>query len=96
MNERQVEAIVGSISEALKSEHGLQPMSHDKSGGWGVLDYGDVVVHVFMEESRDHYDLDRLWSEAPRVPAPGLTAPAMVGHGFDAASMADRRRRFVH
>lgn len=95
MNERQVEAIVGSISESLKEEHALQPMSHDKSGGWGLLDYGDLVVHVFMEESRDHYDLDRLWSEAPRISTPNLTASAIVGRGFDAASMADRRRRFM-
>lgn len=60
-----------------------------------MLDYGDVVVHVFMEESRDHFDLDKLWSDARRVATPALTAQAVVGRGFDAASLEDRRRRFM-
>lgn len=94
-NERQVEAILGAINESMRTEHGERPLSQDKSGGWGLLDYGDVVVHVFMEESRDHFDLDKLWSDARRISPPALPAHAMVGHGFDAASLADRRRRFM-
>lgn len=79
----------------MRAEHGERPLSQDKSGGWGLLDYGDVVVHVFMEESRDHFDLDKLWSDARRVSTPSLAPAAVVGRGFDAASLADRRRRFM-
>lgn len=39
----------------------------DRSSGWVVLDFGCVVVHVFMEEARDFYDLERLWADAERV-----------------------------
>jgi ribosome-associated protein len=69
-NERQTAAIAEAISEDLKDKYGLRPMFREGQGGWLLLDYGDVVVHVFVEDTRAHYDLDRLWPEAPRVQVP--------------------------
>lgn len=67
-SERQVEAIADGISLGLKAE-GLRPLGHEgtKSGQWALLDYGDLVVHVFLHTAREHYDLEGLWNDAPRV-----------------------------
>ncbi len=50
----------------------LQKREGDRSSGWIVLDFGCVLVHVFMEEARDFYDLERLWADAERVEIPEL------------------------
>jgi len=62
---RQVKAIVDSISESLKKEKVL-PMHEEGTAesGWVLLDYGDVVVHVFGSLARDYYKLDQLWQNA--------------------------------
>lgn len=67
-SERQVEAIAEGISIGLKQE-GLRPLGHEgaKTGNWALLDYGDFVVHVFLHTAREHYDLEGLWNDAPRV-----------------------------
>jgi ribosome-associated protein len=68
-NTRQVRTICDEIELALKREDGESPRSveglHDAS--WVLLDYGDLVVHVFLRETRDYYALERLWSDAPRI-----------------------------
>jgi ribosome-associated protein len=68
-SERQVDAIAESISVALKQE-GLRVLGSEgaRGGSWALLDYGDFVVHVFLHNAREHYDLEGLWSDAPRVP----------------------------
>ncbi len=49
----------------------------EAGAGWWLLDFFDVVVHVFGEEERAYYDLERLWSDAPRLEVPGADeAPA--------------------
>lgn len=65
-NERQLKAIVDKITETLKNEHKIKAwrVEGKASGGWILIDYADVVVHVFSEEQRDYYDLEGLWSEA--------------------------------
>jgi ribosome-associated protein len=68
-SDRQVDAIADGIELALKQE-GLRPISTEgaRSGQWALLDYGDFVVHVFLHSAREHYDLEGLWNDAPRVP----------------------------
>src|SRR5687768_8795785 len=68
-SERQVDAIADGISAGLK-EDGLRPLGSEgaRTGQWALLDYGDFVVHVFLHSAREHYDLEGLWSDAPRVP----------------------------
>ena len=68
-SDRQVDAIAEAISTGLKTE-GLRPLSSEgaRSGQWALLDYGDFVVHVFVHSAREHYDIEGLWNDAPRVP----------------------------
>jgi|TARA_B100000315_G_scaffold17773_1_gene15889 ribosome-associated protein len=65
---RQIEAIYNEIMHSLKSE-GLLP--HHREGtvdsGWMLLDYGDVIIHIFAPTERDYYQLDELWSQASPV-----------------------------
>jgi ribosome-associated protein len=73
-SDRQVDAIADGISSGLKSE-GERAIGAEgaRSGQWSLLDYGDFVVHVFLHSAREHYDLEGLWNDAPRVP---LDVPA--------------------
>ena len=63
-NERQAKAIVDRIDTTIKKEHRIRPwrVEGKSSGGWLLMDYSDVVVHVFSEEMREYYDLEELWS----------------------------------
>jgi ribosome-associated protein len=66
--ERQVKTIVEEVQKALRTR-GVRPVrtEGEVEARWVLLDYVDVVVHVFAEEERDYYDLERLWRDAPRV-----------------------------
>ena len=69
-NERQVLAIVDAIEEALAGlPEKAKPVRREgeRTGRWVLLDYIDVVVHVFGPEERAYYDLERLWRDAPRL-----------------------------
>ena len=70
-SDRQVQAIAAHIEEKLGKE-GLRPLSIEgkREGRWVLLDYGDVVIHVFYQPVREFYDLERLWSDAPRIELP--------------------------
>jgi len=65
--DRQTKAIHDRIHQGLKKEHGLLPRRVEGLGEarWILLDYLDVVVHVFTPEARDFYRLEQLWGEAP-------------------------------
>ncbi len=63
----QLRAIVDAIVEALDVP-GLPMREGDEASQWVLLDYGDVVVHVFGPETRAFYRLERLWGDAPEVP----------------------------
>jgi ribosome-associated protein len=65
---RQLHAIVEEVDAALRAE-GEKRLSIEgyESSKWIVQDYGDIIVHVFDPASRDYYDLDQLWADAPRL-----------------------------
>ena len=64
-----VRTIIEGIREELK-EAGTRPLHAEGTpeSGWVLLDYGDVLMHVFLEETRAYYALERLWGDAPSVP----------------------------
>ena len=64
----QIKTLSDETGKAL-SELGEAPLRSEgyRSGGWVLLDFGCVVVHLFLQETRQFYDLERLWSDAPRV-----------------------------
>ena len=69
-NTRLVMSIAEAVEDELKGEAAIAPLSVEGVGqaNWVLLDYGSFVVHVFLEETRKFYDLERLWGDAPRVP----------------------------
>ena len=71
-NQRQVQAIADEINEQLKKQLDTRPVRIEgyNSADWVLLDYGDFVVHIFNGESREFYDLARLWRDARRVELP--------------------------
>jgi len=74
--ERQVKAIHDGIQIGMKNEHGVLPRRVEglREAGWVLLDYLDVVVHVFTPELRDFYSLERLWGEVPELALPTASA----------------------
>jgi ribosome-associated protein len=74
-SDRQVRAIAAAIQENLK-KGGILPLGieGEAAGQWILLDYGDVIIHIFLDTVRIFYDLERLWSEAPRMAVPDETA----------------------
>ena len=71
-NSRQVRAIAQHLQAQGKKELGLKTLSIEgmENGRWVLIDFGDVVVHVFDKDMRGFYDLDGLWADAPRVEVP--------------------------
>jgi ribosome-associated protein len=68
-NERQARGITDEVRTRVKGESGLLPSGVDGGGdaGWTIVDYLDVVLHVFTPEARDRFQLEDLWHEAPRL-----------------------------
>ena len=64
----QLKAVIEGVEERIRTELDRRPVRRegDADGGWLLLDYIDVVVHVFSQAAREYYDLERLWSDAPR------------------------------
>ncbi len=68
-NERQVQAIASEVEDKL-TEYGAKPLRREgrSEGRWILLDFGDLLVHVFHDEDRMYYSLERLWSDCPAIP----------------------------
>ena len=76
-SERQVDAIAESIKDSLRLK-GRKPLGKEGMGHWSLLDYGDLVIHVFHHPLREHYDLESLWSEAEHIKL-DIPAEARIG-----------------
>lgn len=63
----QVNALADFVEEKVKLHNGNRPVLSRKDLNWFILDYIDVVVHIFKPEARAYYDLDTLWEDAPRL-----------------------------
>jgi ribosome-associated protein len=70
-NERQAAAIADAVEAQLKEQLGVRPLLVEGTtpGRWILLDYGDFIVHIFTEDVRRFYGLERLWGDAPNVTA---------------------------
>jgi ribosome-associated protein len=81
-SERQVRAIADAIAEEAEAS-GLVSLGIEgyRDGHWILMDYGDVIVHVFSQETREFYDLERLWTAAPRIDLSGETTAFAPPHG---------------
>jgi ribosome-associated protein len=69
---RQIRTVIDAVEDGARAL-GVKPVRREgeAEGGWWLLDFVDVVVHVFGTQERDYYQLERLWSDAPRVPVEG-------------------------
>ena len=78
-NNRQVDAIVETVEEQLRLQAGVKAVGREGLDdlAWVLLDFGEVVVHVFQPELRDFYRLETLWSDSPLISATeaGITEP---------------------
>jgi ribosome-associated protein len=70
-NERQTHAIADAIVEKMRAEEKLKPLLVEGAmpGRWILVDFGDIIIHIFTEETRRFYGLERLWGDAPNVTA---------------------------
>ena len=70
-SDRQVQAIAESIEEKM-GEKGARPLGEEgmREGRWVLMDYDDLVIHIFYDQVRRHYDLEGLWIEVPRIELP--------------------------
>jgi len=68
-NTRQVKTIVDEVERAVKESAQRHPVRVEglDDARWVLMDYGDFLVHVFLDEARDFYDLEHLWADAPRI-----------------------------
>ena len=81
-SDRQASAIADHIDGTL-SRSGSKPLSIEgtRSSQWVLMDFGDVIVHIFRQDVRKHYGLERLWADAKRIANPGeppVTKPAVT------------------
>ncbi|WP_412062002.1 ribosome silencing factor [Rubrivirga sp. IMCC45206] len=87
----QIRAIVDGVVDAIREQAGERPVARDGQPGtsrWIVLDYFDLAVHVFDPELRSHYDLERLWGDAPTETVSDEAPEAKLLEG-DGAAPAD-------
>ncbi len=68
-SERQAQAIADAVVEKVRSEEGIKPLLVEGTppGRWILIDFGDFIVHIFTEDTRRFYGLERLWGDAPNV-----------------------------
>ena len=84
-SDRQVRAIADHLLREMSQEHGARCMGVEglPHGFWVLMDYGDIIVHVFYEETRNFYDLEGLWLDAKRITSKRLVDYAQNTEPFD-------------
>ena len=77
-NRNQVQAMADNVEEVLAKEEGREPKQIEgyQNGNWILLDYQDVIVHIFDEENRLFYDLERIWRDGKSISVEELQAEA--------------------
>ena len=75
-SDRQVKALVDHVKRQSRTDAVGRPLGVEgaNTGRWALVDFGDVVVHIFREDERDYYDLEGLWQDAPRLERPAKEA----------------------
>ncbi len=70
----QVSAIADSVREFVQERTGQKPYNYEgyQNSQWIIIDYGEVMVHIFLPEFREFYNIEELWSDAPSVDIPNL------------------------
>jgi ribosome-associated protein len=88
----QVKAIAGEIEDQLRERGGVKPIGREgeTEAKWVLLDYGDIVVHVFQPEERGFYRLEKLWGDAPRLALPASVVGRAPLGTVDPASASKR------
>lgn len=81
-SDRQNQAIADNIRTGLKKFGKINDIEGAKEGVWIVMDYGDVLVHIFKDDLRRHYDLDGLWGMAPQLDLPKAVREARKESDF--------------
>ena len=67
-NKNQVQAMVDNVQEELfKAGYEMKPMEGYREGNWILLDFGDIIIHIFDKENRLFYDLERIWKDGKEV-----------------------------
>lgn len=93
-SDRQTRAIADHV-DGILSQTGSNPLSIEgkASSQWVLMDYGDVVVHIFRHDARQHYGLERLWADAKRIPVKeGTPSPAAAAKPARSKRIANSRR----
>lgn len=93
-SDRQVAAIADAVEDTLREQAGIKPIGREgeRERKWILLDFADVVVHIFQPEEREFYRLEKLWSDAPRLELPveaSTPAESDAGAAADEAAVAD-------
>jgi ribosome-associated protein len=88
----QVRAIADEVEDQLRERGRAKPIGREgeSEGRWVLLDYGDIVVHVFQPEERGFYRLEKLWGDAPRLALPATVSGRAPLAQVDPTSAAER------
>lgn len=84
-SDRQVGAIARGIQEAVQKAHGVKALGVEgvSQGAWVLIDFGDVVAHVFHDDMRGYYDLESLWIDAARLEVEGQEPASDLPYAID-------------
>lgn len=95
-SDRQTRAIADHV-DGILSRAGHRPLSIEgtASGQWVLLDFGDVVAHVFRQDARAHYALERLWSDAKSLPIPDVAPTPTASPAKRTVARKPRARKSV-